>query len=38
MMNKLIYILALGLLIVSCQNKKGENGGHEHHQPEKALK
>ncbi|WP_245553343.1 DUF2911 domain-containing protein [Echinicola vietnamensis] len=36
MMNKLIYILALGLLIVSCQNKKGENGGHEHHQPEKA--
>ncbi len=36
MMKKLIYILALGLLIVSCQNKKGENGGHEHHQPEKA--
>ncbi|WP_245889434.1 DUF2911 domain-containing protein [Cecembia rubra] len=36
MMNKLIYTLALGLLIVSCQNKKGENGGHEHHQPEKA--
>ncbi|OYX15865.1 MAG: hypothetical protein B7Z16_12580 [Algoriphagus sp. 32-45-6] len=35
-MNKLIYTLALGLLIVSCQNKKGENGGHEHHQPEKA--
>jgi hypothetical protein len=36
MMNKLIYTLALGLLIVSCQNKKGGNGGHEHHQPEKA--
>jgi len=36
MMNKLIYTLALGLLIVSCQNKKGENGEHEHHQPEKA--
>lgn len=36
MMNKLIYTLALGLLIASCQNKKGENGGHEHHQPEKA--
>lgn len=35
-MKKLIYTLALGLLIVSCQNKKGENGGHEHHQPEKA--
>ena len=37
MMNKLIYTLALGLLIVSCQNKKGENGGHEHHQPEAAT-
>jgi len=36
MMNKLIYTLALALLITSCQNKKGENGGHEHHQPEAA--
>jgi hypothetical protein len=37
MMNKLIYTLALGLLIASCQNKKSEHGEHEHHQPEKAL-
>lgn len=36
MMNKLIYTLALGLLIASCQNKKSEHGEHEHHQPEKA--
>lgn len=35
-MKKLIYTLALGLLIASCQNKKSEHGGHEHHQPEKA--
>lgn len=36
MMNKLIYTLALGLLIASCQNKKSEHGEYEHHQPEKA--
>lgn len=35
-MNKLIYTLALGLLIVSCQNKKSGHDGHEHHQPEAA--
>lgn len=36
MMNKLIYTLALALLIASCQNKKSGHDGHEHHQPEAA--
>lgn len=36
MMKKLIYTLALALLIASCQNKKSGHDGHEHHQPEAA--
>ncbi|MEQ8554145.1 MAG: DUF2911 domain-containing protein [Cyclobacteriaceae bacterium] len=35
-MNKLIYILMLGMLLASCQNKKSAHDGHEHHQPEAA--
>lgn len=35
-MKNLIYTLAIGLMIMSCQNKKSTNEGHEHHQPEAA--
>jgi len=35
-MKKLLYTLALGLLIASCQNKKSAHDEHKHHQPEAA--
>ena len=37
MMNKLIYTLVLGLLIISCKSNQSEHSGHEHREPEAAT-
>ena len=36
-MKKIIYTIVLALLITGCQNKKSEDNGLEHHQPESAT-